>query len=198
MLFRFPTTLAAGGSANGLVESGFVCGRLQDSIELSCGIGRPTENPLSVGPDCVCSSVSLFLFRVVKRRLRRFAKTGRTLSTTAGINTVTAPGLNLSSNCVTPENRPVVLGPFSLSLNWVDVRRLRRRKYAHRITNATTATTPREAPIAAAMAFFFEVFPVESPELLSDICVDDGSVPEDVIAGRRVAAAAVIAIRYQP
>lgn len=98
---------------------------------------------------------------------------------------------------MTPENRPVVPGPFSLSLNWVDVRRFRRRKYAQRMTNATTATAPREAPMAAAMTFFFEVLPVESPALSSGPCVDDGSVLEDVIAGKRVAAAAVMAIRYQ-
>lgn len=65
------------------------------------------------------------------------------------------------------------------------------------MTNATTATAPREAPMAAAMTFFFEVLPVESPALSSGPCVDDGFVLEDVIAGKRVAAAAVMAIRYQ-
>jgi hypothetical protein len=44
------------------------------------------------------------------------------------------------------------------------------------------------------MIFFFEV-PDESPALSSDVCVDEGSVLEDVIAGKRVAAAAVIAIK---
>jgi hypothetical protein len=52
--------------------------------------------------------------------------------------------------------------------------------------------------MAAAMTVFFEVLPDESPVLSSDPCVDDGSMLEDVIAGKRVAAAAVMAIRYQP
>ena len=76
---------------------------------------------------------------------------------------------------------------------------MRRRKYAHRITNATTTTAPREAPIAAAMTVFFEVLPVEPPALSSDdFCVDDGSVLEAVIAGKSVAAAALMASRHQP
>lgn len=63
------------------------------------------------------------------------------------------------------------------------------------MTNATTATAPREAPIAAAMTFFFEVLPAESPAVLfGDVCVDEGDALEDVIAGKRVATAAVMAI----
>lgn len=198
-MFRLVPILAVGGSANGLEDSCIARGALgmpAPCIEFSCGIGRPTENPLFVGPDCVCSGLSFLLLPEMKGRLRRFVKTGRTLSTIAGTSAATALGLNLFSSCATLGNRAVVPGRFSVSLVWADVRRLRRRKYAHRKTKATTATAPREAPTAAAMTFFLDVWPVGSPVLSGD-CVDGRGVLEDVINGERVAAAAVMARGYQ-
>ena len=68
---------------------------------------------------------------------------------------------------------------------------LRRRRYTKRITKATKDTAPKEAPIATAVACFFEWFVVELPRELLDICVDKGFGPEDVTAGKILAAAVI-------
>lgn len=95
---------------------------------------------------------------------------------------------DLEIGFVRPQNCPNIEFPFlcfSLPPTCGDVaaieRRLRRRIYAQRITNPTTATAPMEAPIAAAMISFFESSLVCPLAPSPDICVDRGSVFEEVV-----------------
>lgn len=141
--------------------------------------------------DSIRTLGSFCAFEIVDREVRRPAIAARVLVAREETNVAGSPCLSLSIKGVRPESRRGILCSFSSSLIADGVRRLRRRIYAQRITRATTATAPKDAPIAAAMTSFFEPLPVDTADPSSDGCGDEGSALEEAAAGKILAAAVI-------